>query len=490
VKETGALKKLFLILLLVVLLPALFYSGYELNTISRSEELISSIYQQQLDVILFSLNQYALDVANNWASSLGILFNEHKGAQPDSLKNDVQKFLTKNSAIQTLIFSDVSLTTNVLLTQLVESSSPVESMSVQSLRSNKEIIERLLRYQKIEYRKLEPIQIESKNGSTTPALLFITGDVSGNKTVVTILLEEQTFIQQILSPKLREAATEEFVLAVSNEATQEPVYSTSPIQTHQLRQKKQLWIFPNYFLGITLKGETIEELTQARFQRNLVLILLLDIVLIAGVWIVYKNIRRQMEFVRLKSDFVSNVSHELRTPLSLIRMYAETLEMNRIGQDEKKREYYSTILQESERLTRLVNNILDFSKMEAGKKQYNMQESNLNEIVSALLETYTFHLQSEGFETMIQLQSPLPPFLADKESISEAIANILDNANKKIFENFYRVSSGLVHNVKGSGLGLALVKHMVESHNGKVLLTSAVGKGSTFRLEFPVIVKQ
>jgi two-component system phosphate regulon sensor histidine kinase PhoR len=207
-------------------------------------------------------------------------------------------------------------------------------------------------------------------------------------------------------------------------------------------------------------------------------------------------------------------------------MYAETLEMNRIGQEEKKREYYSTILQETERLTRLVNNILDFSKMEAGKKQYNMQEADLNEIVSALLETYAFHLQSEGFETMIQLQSPLPPFLADKESISEAIANILDNAikysdankfirittdttekilfleiedhgigitqehHKKIFENFYRVSSGLVHNVKGSGLGLALVKHIVESHNGKVLLTSAVGKGSTFRLEFPVMTKQ
>ncbi len=493
---------------------------------SRSEELIATIYRQQLDVILFSLNQYALDVANNWASTIGIHFNEHKESNPDSLKRVIGKFLTRNSSVQSLVFSDDSLSVNVFFSKSGNHKSLDESMFVQSLRSNTNKIERLLRYQQVEYRKLEPVQIESENRNTSLGLLFVTSDGSGNQTVVTIVLDEETFIREILSAKLREAATEEFVLAVSKEGIQAPVFSTAPIQTNELKQKKQLWIFPNYSLGITLQGETIEELTQARFNRNLVLVLLLDVVLIAGVWIVYNNIRRQMEFVRLKSDFVSNVSHELRTPLSLIRMYAETLEMNRIGQEEKKREYYSTILQETERLTRLINNILDFSKMEAGKKQYTMQETDLNEIVSSLLDTYTFHLQSEGFETTIHLQSPLPPLLADKESIAEAIANILDNAikysnagkfirittgstektifleiedhgigiatehHKNIFENFYRVTSGLVHNVKGSGLGLALVKHIMESHKGRVLLTSALGKGSTFRLEFPVMAEQ
>ncbi|MBI5215271.1 MAG: HAMP domain-containing histidine kinase [Ignavibacteriae bacterium] len=468
-KETGALKKLFLILLLVVLLPALFYSGYELNTMSRSEELIATIYRQQLDMILFSLNQYALDVANNWASSIGILFNEHIESKPDSLKNVIEKFLGKNSAIQSLMFSDVSLTTNILFSTSGNRSLPIDTTLVQTLRSNKEKIERLLRYQQVEYRKLEPIEIESGNRNTSLALLFVTNDVSENQTVVTIVLDEQTFIREILSAKLREAATEEFVLAISKEGTQEPVYSTSPIQTNELKQNKQLWIFPNYYLGITLKGETIEELTQARFNRNLVLVLLLDVVLIAGVWIVYNNIRRQMQFVRLKSDFVSNVSHELRTPLSLIRMYAETLEMNRIGQEEKKREYYSTILQETERLTRLVNNILDFSKMEAGKKQYTMQETDLNEIVSALLDTYRFHLQSEGFELMIQLQSSLPPLLADKESISEAIANILDNAIKySDSKKFVRITTGSNEKttfleIEDHGIGIATEHHKKSS---------------------------
>ncbi|TAK64374.1 MAG: hypothetical protein EPO24_03395 [Bacteroidetes bacterium] len=522
-KETGALKKLFLILILVVLLPAIFYSGYEINSISTSEELIASIYRQQLDVILFSLNQYALDVVTNWSSSLGILSNENKHVSQDSLKHMVGQFLEKHSSIQAIVFTDTSLGDNRFFSSSENNIflSRAESSFAQALQSNKEKIERVLRYQKVEYRKLEPIQIGREKREESLGLVFVTSDGAGEQTVVTIILDEQTFIREILSAKLREAAAEEFVLAVTTTGAQQPVFSTSSLQANEMKQQKQLWLFPNYYLGIALTGESIEEITQSRFRRNLVLIILLDIVLAIGVWIVYRNIKRQMEFVRLKTDFVSNVSHELRTPLSLIRMYAETLEMDRIKQEEKKREYYSTILQETERLTRLINNILDFSKMEAGKKQYNSNEIDLNSIISEILDTYYYHLESEGFETKVELQQSLPIMQGDKEAIAEAIMNVLDNAikyssstkeirvatgvsgktmfveiedkgigiaaehHKKIFENFFRVSSGLVHNVKGSGLGLALVKHIMDGHNGRVIVKSAPGKGSTFRLEFP-----
>jgi two-component system phosphate regulon sensor histidine kinase PhoR len=247
----------------------------------------------------------------------------------------------------------------------------------------------------------------------------------------------------------------------------------------------------------------------------------MDFVLASGAWIVYRNMRREMELVRLKSDFVSNVSHELRTPLSLIRMFAETLEMGRLTSEDKKREYYTTILQETERLTRLVNNILNFSRMDAGKKEYHFEQTNVNEVLSMVLDTYELRLQSEGFTPVVELASGLPPISADKEAVSEAIINILDNAVKyseaekffhirsgrsehgifievedhgigiapsqheKIFETFYRVSGGLVHNTKGSGLGLALVKHIMDAHGGEVKVISSPGKGSTFRLEFP-----
>jgi two-component system, OmpR family, phosphate regulon sensor histidine kinase PhoR len=251
------------------------------------------------------------------------------------------------------------------------------------------------------------------------------------------------------------------------------------------------------------------------------LIVLLDVVLLAGAWIVYRSIRKEMDLVRMKSDFVSNVSHELRTPLSLIRMYSETLEMGRIVSEERRQEYYSTILGETERLSRLVNNILDFSKMEAGKKQFQFDELDLNTVVSNVVKTYEFQMHSDGVTPVLDLDGAIPPVSADQEAVSQAVINLLDNAIKyggpekylklstgteggfafievtdrgigiapehqaKIFDTFYRVSTGLVHTTKGSGLGLALVQRIMEAHRGNIRVRSAPGKGSSFRLSFP-----
>jgi two-component system phosphate regulon sensor histidine kinase PhoR len=230
-----------------------------------------------------------------------------------------------------------------------------------------------------------------------------------------------------------------------------------------------------------------------------------------------------MELVRLKGGFVSNVSHELRTPLALIRMFAETLSMKRVKTEEKKQEYYETILSESERLTRLINKILNFSRMDAGKKEYRFEPVMLNDVVSAVMNTYASHLQHEGFTPVVQLAENLTEISADREAVSEALINILENAvkystdnryvriatgrtdgmiyteledhgigiekhhHKKIFETFYRVSTGLTNNIKGSGLGLSLVSNIMNAHGGKIELESAPGKGSTFRLLFPVM---
>jgi two-component system phosphate regulon sensor histidine kinase PhoR len=281
-------------------------------------------------------------------------------------------------------------------------------------------------------------------------------------------------------------------------------------------------LFPDYVLGIRLKGRTIEEVVRERFYRNLLLIGLLDLVLIVGSWFVYRTVRREVELAQLKSDFVSNVSHELKTPLSLIWMFGETLQMKRVPSEEKKQEYYDTIVQETERLTRLVNNILNFSRMEAGKKEYHLVEANLNTIVENVLKSYESHLAHQGFAVTMKLDKSLPPVTADTESLSEGLLNIIDNAVKysdkeksiaistgtaegmayvdvkdqgigidpqnqrRIFEKFYRVSSGLVHNTKGSGLGLSLVKHIMDGHRGTVTVKSEPGKGSTFRLSFPI----
>ena len=227
-----------------------------------------------------------------------------------------------------------------------------------------------------------------------------------------------------------------------------------------------------------------------------------------------------MEFVRLKSDFVSNVSHELRTPLALIRMYAETLEMGRLAGEGKKQEYYATIVKETERLTHLVNNLLNFSRMEAGRRPYALAPVDLNAAVGRVLDSFSPHLKSEGFAPVVSLDPGVPPVRADLEAVQEAVINLLDNAVKysgaqrylrvatgvgpggpyveiedhgrgippeyreRIFETFFRVPSGGNPGASGSGLGLSIARHIMEAHGGRIDLRSTPGKGSTFTLVF------
>ena len=216
------------------------------------------------------------------------------------------------------------------------------------------------------------------------------------------------------------------------------------------------------------------------------LVSLLVLLMVGAGWFIFRTVRQEMALAQLKSDFVSNISHELRTPLALIRMYAETLEMGRIPNEERKSEYYRIIGQESERLTHLVNNILNFSRIEAGKKAYHLQPVVLNDIVEHVLESYRFHLENKGFTLETNLSQSLPEIQGDMDALSEAVINLVDNAVKysetehwvniatglengqvfveisdrgigippkeqqRIFEKFHRASDALVHNTKGS----------------------------------------
>lgn len=524
-KKPDTFKKITLLLTLVVLLPALFYSVYEINSLTRSEELIAEIYAQQLDAILYSLNQHTLDIVNSWASNISTLIEDRRSVSREHLQGAFDQFFQRNPSVRAVFFADTLLNAiRVLTRQEGSGATPLDQARfLEELRRHRVDIERLSRYRRADYRKIETIGIPGTDTAESDvALLFVSNDRSGNSSLAGVVIKERAFVRAVLAPKLLEAASGEFIIAVMKKGEQQPVFATDSLMQGGLRQKKDLWLIHDHEVGIRLKGATIEELIRARFYRNLGLIVLLDLVLIAGVWIVYRNIRRALELVRLKSDFVSNVSHELRTPLSLIRMFAETLEMGRVQSEQRKQEYYATIVRETERLTRLVNNILDFSKMEAGKKKYQFTDIDLNGVVSSVLNTYSYHLQSEGFTPLVTLEPHLPSIRADTEAVTEAIVNVLDNAVKysgaekylrvctgmsdgfafvevedhgigialehqqRVFETFYRVSSGLVHNTRGSGLGLALVKHIMLAHNGSTTVYSAAGKGSTFRLLFPL----
>src|SRR5262249_42553995 len=247
------------------------------------------------------------------------------------------------------------------------------------------------------------------------------------------------------------------------------------------------------------------------------------VLLLAGLILALRATTREMILVEAKTTFVSNVSHELKTPLSLIRLFAETLELGRVRNPEEAHEYYRIINRESRRLTRLINNILDFSRIEAGRRQYQFAETDVAEVVTEVLQSYERQMTSAGFEAGTNIQPDLPPALIDREALAQAVLNLVDNAvrysdqakrievsvrlldgdiaievadqgvgipkaeHQRIFEKFHRVSTGLVHDTKGSGLGLAIVKHIVEAHRGRVTVESAPGKGSRFTILLPIV---
>ncbi|MBI5474724.1 MAG: hypothetical protein HY961_20485 [Ignavibacteriae bacterium] len=529
-KRRISVKHIGLILLLLIVLPAIFYSGYEISSLTASEEMLDVIYTRQLDAILFSLNQHAWDIVSNWMTTISARVSERSweaewyGSAPNPptviAKNELREFVEKNPAVYNAFLADSS-GKNVEFARWPDIERRPDSLAAQlrrSLLQNQEMIERLRRYTAASYRKIEPIFLGDSSRSFT-ALVFVLARKE-EKRLAGFILNDERFIRDIIGLQLLNVAGNEFILSAIATRTNAIVYTTEGVQLEELKQRKPLWLFPNYELGIRLKGTTVEEAVRARAYRNIAMIIVLDVVLLAGAWFVFRALRRELDFVRVKSDFISNVSHELRTPLALIRMFGETLEMGRVPTEERKKEYYSTIVNESERLSRLVNNILDFSKMEAGRKQYSFRATSLNDIVTQVVKTYGYHLQSEGFAPVIELDPELPEVNVDAEAVKEAVINLVDNAmkyseaekylrvftrrenalavigvedrgagiaeehHKKIFETFYRVSSGLVHNTKGSGLGLSLVQHIMDAHRGHVTVNSAVGKGSTFELIF------
>lgn len=521
VKKNLAAKKLILILIAIILLPALLFTAYQFNSLSSSEKMIAEIYNRQLDAILFSVNQYAWDITNNWASRIDIYLRED---DPAELQQNLRAFLNKNLSVRGIFLSDSLMTRHQYVSLENENVAKTNSILTSSLQTQPEMVSRLNRLKRSGYRKIEPVVLPGllNESDVSIALLFIPDEMQNGIEVAGMLLNTGQFIRSIIAPKLQETGKEGFILGVFEEGNQFPITSTGDFSLTKVRQRKGLWLFPDYYLGISLLGQTIEELSRSRFYRNLVLIIILDIFLIGAIWVVYRNIQREIEFARMKSDFVSNVSHELKTPLALIRMFSETLEMGRVTDSEKKQEYYRVISQETERLTHLVNNILNFSRMEAGRKEYHFQMADLNHLVGEVLKKYDYHLKQHGFRVTKHLSQDLPQLEIDKESISEALLNLIDNAVKyskeekylnvstglengsvffevedhgigiqpsereKIFDKFYRVGGGLVHNTKGSGLGLALVKNIVAAHNGRIAVESEMGAGSRFRVYLPI----
>lgn len=511
-----SLRKTSLLLVGLVLLPVLLYAAFEVYSLSEDEAIMTAIYDRQLETILYAVNQHAWEVTDDWARTAEeLLFN-----RPDP-EWAIEPLFGKVPAIQAVITGDTLLQKlrvfNAPQTDEIEHLG--ESEVKDTLRS---AAGRLLRQHRAGFRKLEPINLEKPGTPARLILMYVVAPPEGELQIAGLVIDSDLFVDDVLAPKLMETGRERFKLGLFRRGETDPVFATDDIRVADIRQERSVWLFPDLILGISTGAASIEQIAHQRFVNGLLLIGALVLVLMIGLWLVYRNLYREMDLARMKSEFVSNVSHELRTPLALIRMYAESLELDRVPSETKRREYYRVIGHETERLTGIVNNILHFSRIEAGKKQYATDPVNLNEVVDEVFETYRFHLVQKGFKTELNLEEGLPSIRGDRNALSEAVVNLVDNAikyggearflavstgrengqvflevadhgigispeeQKKVFDQFYRVPSGLVHNTKGTGLGLSLVRHVVLAHKGRIDLHSRLDQGSRFQLWFPV----
>jgi len=251
-------------------------------------------------------------------------------------------------------------------------------------------------------------------------------------------------------------------------------------------------------------------------------ILALLFILFFGSGLIIRTIIHEVNLINLKSEFIASVSHEFKTPLTSIGGIIERFLDGEVKDLGKAQEYYRILSHDSERLKRLVKNVLDFTKIEEGKREYKLASTDIVELVRQEVESFEKENKSDGFKVGIEIDDNIPPVFADEEAMSQALRNILDNAakfsgqekkinvqivrkensveiavrdrgigipdneQKRIFEKFYRGKQASSVSPTGTGLGLTLVKHIMDAHGGNIIVRSQPGEGSCVSLILPI----
>ncbi|HUF92387.1 MAG TPA: HAMP domain-containing sensor histidine kinase [Candidatus Limnocylindria bacterium] len=352
------------------------------------------------------------------------------------------------------------------------------------------------------------------------ALAFTVKARDGAPLVAVFWCEEGALRREVFGRVLSglESAT---VLAVVDDRgrtvySRTPVEAAVPVMSVPVRDGVRNWRVAVY----QTPGSAPRQALRRQVMMFMTAFALLLAVIAAGSVATWRLMRRESEMARLKADFVANVSHDLKTPLSVIRMFGETLEMGRVA-EARRQEYYRVITRESERLSRLIDNVLDFSRIESGRRRYDPAPTAVEPLVRDTLASFAYPLAQRGFKVEVTIDPGIGDVVMDAEAVGQALANLVDNAMKysaddralaiearregerlalavtdrgigipagehaRVFDKFYRVGRSDTQGRRGSGVGLALVRHVAEAHGGTVTLDSAPGRGSTFTLWLP-----
>lgn len=279
----------------------------------------------------------------------------------------------------------------------------------------------------------------------------------------------------------------------------------------------------DFRLAVLSTGE--DPVARASTRNRVVYAVLLGLfylTLTFGVVYTGRALYREAKLSRLKTDFVSLVSHELRTPLTSIRMFIETLALGRLKDPAQTQEVLQLLTRETERLSTLIERVLDWARIESGRKEYHLERMEVAQVVEAAVAAFRAQRLDSGVELKVDVPENLPPVDVDRHAVAGALLNLLQNAykysgqdkhiqlsahldgkwldlsvedngmgiapreRKRIFERFYRVDNLLTRKTEGSGLGLAIAKRIIEAHGGRIGVQSEVGKGSRFTIQLPV----
>jgi signal transduction histidine kinase len=400
--------------------------------------------------------------------------------------------------------------------------------------------ERLLAFQENAPAEFQPLSerdsLLSPNGNKRIALeiggyfylVSLFGDVEGKniqgRTFWGLLIHQEFLKTEVITRALRNFISSNKTGWIVKNKSGESLLSSEPIPSGTIQvQSSFAGNFPDWRIELYQQDPRLfEAFLTSRRGIYFFIFLLIGGILIFGLVLTVRTVSHELELSRMKSDFVSTISHEFKSPLTSIRQLAEMLQSGRVPSEERRQKYYDVLVEQSERLTLLTENVLNFAKMEEGKKVFKFEPVDIGGLLEDIVSTLQERVRHDGFELQLIRKDVLPSVLVDSSSLTQAINNLLDNAIKysgeskrivveaeaedehliisvrdfglgikreeqeRVFERFFRGGDELTRTVKGSGLGLTLVKQIVEAHKGSVNLESELGQGSTFSIKLPL----
>lgn len=339
-------------------------------------------------------------------------------------------------------------------------------------------------------------------------------------------IDRDSYISRFVAEEVDRVGTSGELLVTVKRADSVPLFAES--EAKNLCEVAS-WKFPEPFESLSavsfLRGyKSLDALSSIRTKIYVWAVVISITGVAIGVLLTYFAVSRQLRLARQRSDFVSNVTHELKTPLTSIQMFAETLSEGRVRDRTEARQCLEVIVKESRRLSGLIEKVLDFGRIDRGRKVYRFQKCDTHALIVEVLRTFRSQLKGKPCTVYANVPKSLPAIYADKEALQEAVLNLLSNAHKytvrdekkmwinvkdsgetlrievidkgigipkreqkAVFKKFYRVDDSLTRLVDGTGLGLTIAAHIARAHRGKIEVDSKVGEGSKFTL---IIAKQ